>query len=326
MRAYLQHRGPLLSPDRLRFIETTLGLFSCFLEPGGRSFHMDDFGQHQADAYLAARRSGKVQPDDRRAIGCPRDGTLRNEVQALSTVCNWAVSFKVDGRRLLVHDPVRDVTMPQERNVKRPVASRERFDRLLGVSGRVDDRGQFRAMLVLSWHTGRRISAICHLRASDVLLGQDRVRAGLAASGQDESAADEWPHAIRWRAEHDKSGYETITPVGPFVVRELEAYLRRNPRVGDAWLFTMETDTTRPTSKLLASYYLTRAEKLAGLPKIERGGWHAFRRAWATARKGVPLKDVMAAGGWRAPEALRTAYQAADPKTTREVVEFGETG
>ena len=40
----------------------------------------------------------------------------------------------------------------------------------------------------------------------------------------------------------------------------------------------------------------------------------------------MPLQDVMAAGGWRAPEALRTAYQAADPKTTREVVEFGETG
>ena len=77
------------------------------IEPGGRPFPMDDFGQHQADAYLAARRSGKVQPDDHRAAGSPRDGTLRNEFLALSAVCNWAVVFKVNGRRLLAHNPVR---------------------------------------------------------------------------------------------------------------------------------------------------------------------------------------------------------------------------
>ena len=101
------------------------------IEPGGRPFPMDDFGQHQADAYLAARRSGKVQPDDHRAAGSPRDGTLRNEFLALSAVCNWAVVFKVNGRRLLAHNPVRDVTMPQEKNIRRPVASRERFEKLL---------------------------------------------------------------------------------------------------------------------------------------------------------------------------------------------------
>ena len=296
------------------------------IEPGGRPFPMDDFGQHQADAYLAARRSGKVQPDDHRAAGSPRDGTLRNEFLALSAVCNWAVVFKVNGRRLLAHNPVRDVTMPQEKNIRRPVASRERSEKLLGVSDQVDIRGQFRTLLVLAWHTGRRIGAIVHLRASDILLTPDRVRVALAASGQDESVSDEWPHAIRWRAEHDKSGFETIIPVGQTVVRKLEAYLRRNPRIGDAWLFTPAMDFTRAATATIAAHYLTRAETLAKLPKIERGAWHAFRRAWATARKGMPLQDVMAAGGWRAPEALRTAYQAADLKTTREVVEFGETG
>ena len=302
-----------------------LGLFALFLEPGGRSFPMDDFGQHHTDAYLAARRSGKVQPDHHRVIS-PRDGTLRHELRALSTVCNWAVGFRVDGRRLLAHNPVRDLTLPQERNVKRPVASRERFEKLLSVSDQVDDGGQFRAMLQLAWHTGRRISAIVHLRASDVLLTPNRVRQALAASGQDESDADEWPHAIRWRAEYDKGGFETITPIGRTVVRELEAILHRDPRVGDAVVFTLETDATRPATRHTARKYLDKARILAGLPRIERGGWHAFRRAWATTRKSLPLKDVMAAGGWRAAGALRTAYQAADPKTTREVVEFGETG
>ena len=106
---------------------------------------------------------------------------------------------------------------------------------------------------MLAWHTGRRIGAIVHLRASDVLLRPDRVRAALAASGRDESVADEWPHAMRWRAEHDKSGYETITPIGPSVQRELAMYLRGNPCVGDAWLFTMVRDGN-PTSEQANSH------------------------------------------------------------------------
>ena len=110
------------------------------------------------------------------------------------------------------------------------------------------------------------------------------------------------------------------------MVGELEAYLHRNPKVGEAWLFTMHTDPGRPLSKLRAGYYLRRAEELAGLPKIERGGWHALRRAWATERKALPVQDVMAAGGWRDPKALQTAYQGADRVTTRQVVELSEPG
>ena len=34
----------------------------------------------------------------------------------------------------------------------------------------------------------------------------------------------------------------------------------------------------------------------------------------------------MAAGGWRDVKALQDAYQGADPKTIRQVVEVGETG
>jgi hypothetical protein len=63
------------------------------------------------------------------------------------------------------------------------------------------------------------------------------------------------------------------------------------------------------------------AEKRAGLLRQRQGGWHAFRRAWATARKHMPLQDVMAAGGWRDPGALTRAYQQADAETVRKVME-----
>ena len=46
----------------------------------------------------------------------------------------------------------------------------------------------------------------------------------------------------------------------------------------------------------------------------------------STARKTSPVQDVMAAGGWRDVKALQDAYQGADPKTIRQVVELGETG
>jgi len=75
-------------------------------------------------------------------------------------------------------------------------------------------------------------------------------------------------------------------------------------------------------SKLLAGYYLRKAEKLAGLQHQKQGGWHECRRAWATRRKHLPVQDVMRAGGWRDVKALQSVYQAADPETVRRVMEL----
>jgi hypothetical protein len=59
------------------------------------------------------------------------------------------------------------------------------------------------------------------------------------------------------------------------------------------------------------------------LPKVlpqRRGIWHSIRRKWATERKGHPVKDVAAAGGWRTEEVLTTSYQQADAETIKNVV------
>ena len=65
---------------------------------------------------------------------------------------------------------------------------------------------------------------------------------------------------------------------------------------------------------------LAQAEKLAKLPHLERGGWHAFRRKWATERKHLPNVDVAAAGGWAGTETLVRCYQQADDATMLAVV------
>ena len=92
--------------------------------------------------------------------------------------------------------------------------------------------------------------------------------------------------------------------------------------MGEAWAFPGNSDSSEPLDKQMASHYLRKAEKLAGLPHQRRGGWHAFRRAWATRRKHLPVQDVMKAGGWRDVKALQAAYQQSDPETVRKVMDL----
>ena len=102
----------------------------------------------------------------------------------------------------------------------------------------------------------------------------------------------------------------------------IEAYLHDHPVVGETWLFPRdESRPDEPMTPAVAYYRLVEAERLAGLPHQKHGGWHTFRRAWATKRKHLPVQDVMAAGGWRDINTLQEAYQAADPETVRKVME-----
>jgi hypothetical protein len=75
-----------------------------------------------------------------------------------------------------------------------------------------------------------------------------------------------------------------------------------------------------PSTYGLASEWLRRAEKLARLPKLNRGIWHPYQRKWATARKHLPLADVAAAGGWKGTQTLTKCYQQPDEATILAVV------
>ncbi len=110
-------------------------------------------------------------------------------------------------------------------------------------------------------------------------------------------------------------------PIPDVLARVLGDYIRRRGLVGGVLLFPARRDPSAPLSKETAHYWLREAEKRAGVLRQRQGGWHAFRRAWATARKHMPLQDVMAAGGWRDPGALQRAYQHADADTLRKVME-----
>ena len=66
--------------------------------------------------------------------------------------------------------------------------------------------------------------------------------------------------------------------------------------------------------------WLKKAEQLAKVPKQVGGSFHPYRRAWATARKHLPITDVAAAGGWKSEAVLLRHYQQPDQATLLRVV------
>lgn len=344
-RLYFQERGPDLEPGYRKRAESVTDMMErCW----GRDLDVADLSQTHVDHYCRERRALTLLPaamlpreegESRRGYRKPRevrDGTLATDFRILSAVFNWAHGRKVNGKRLVLENPLRDCTLPKEANPRRPVASHDRYTRTLEHADAVDPAGRLGCILALARFTGRRESAICKLRASDVLLSPARIRATLAALGRDERLADHMPHgAIVWRPEHDKRGYEEVAPIGRSAREALDAYLRRNPRVGDVPLFPApgrprkksapgaEPTPEQPIRRDLAAKWLLRAEKLARLPKLAGGAFHPYRRLWASERKHLPDVDVAAAGGWRDTRALKASYQHADPETVLQVVEFG---
>ena len=164
-------------------------------------------------------------------------------------------------------------------------------------------QGLFGPFLDLVEGLGWRVSAVCQLRAEDF----------------DATRAPAHPHGrLHRRAENDKMGvgaWVLITETARNAV--LEAMRVSEARTG--WLFPAPKVDGKPWSRHYAKKLLTRAEKKANLEHVEGGGFHAFRRKWATERKHHPEADVMRAGGADA-RSLQQSYQRHDDETTLAVI------
>lgn len=316
----MHERGALLSRNRQLEVKKAFRLFVRHL---GEGFRVADLGPHQVETYTAARQSGKLRTSERKNAQGAKAGIVSKELGCIHAALNWASTYRKNGRPLIPNNPLRGVKSPSEANPLRPVATRERFEKLLEQADGIDPRGRFRMMLMVAWYTGRRLGSIVALRASDLLLTPELVARALAEHGMDEHLAEHWPAAIAWSAEADKEGVARIVPIPEVLRAALAAYVKDRGFVGNALLFHASRDTAKVLRKETAFYWLRQAEERAKLPHQARGGWHALRRAWATARKGMPLQDVMAAGGWRDATSLQRAYQHADAATVRAVMELG---
>lgn len=323
---YLAHRAPLLSDARKE--QSRRKYAPRFLRFLGDRFLIDDFGQTQVDGYIAARRSGSLKTARHRGVATtPRDGTIRNELNWLKSVFRWARGYKVNGRRLLASDPFEGLTLLQEKNPRRPVASEDRYQRTMAVAHAVDPSGRLACMVSIARFTGRRVNAIRQLQADDVFLTRAQIVRALAAAGMDEGDATHMPHgAIRFGEDHDKLGFFSLTAISAPARAAIDHYLREHPRVGSTPLFPDSRRETVPISRAAADHLLRVAERKAQLPKFDRGLWHPYRRAWASERKHQPDVDTARSGGWRDLTTMKTAYQQADAATMLKVIENATTG
>ncbi len=272
------------------------------------------------ERFIDLRLSGKINArgvrGDHRPVG-PR--TVEGACDWLRWVFNWAVKWRLpSGHYLMRENPVRGFDTPREVNPSRPAATQDRFAAIRAVSdehsmearwgGSLERcRSHLTELLEIVNGSGRRISAVCQLRFDDLKLSQG-------------------PYgSIRWPADTDKMGLETVIPVTPRVRGILDRIIRERPGVGGAPLFPSPADPAQPMTRHLADKWLREGERLAGVKPQKGSLWHAYRRKWATERKHLPDADVAAAGGWKNTVSLKTAYQQADPETIlRVVLEAGE--
>jgi len=188
VRLYQQHRIPLFEPGRARRARDCIRHFTAHL---GDRFVVTDLSQSHVDTYTAARRRGAIGNPRRAAeVRGVRDSTILNDLLWLGSLFNFACGYKVGGRPLLLSNPMRGLALPKERNIRRPVASEERFRKTLAKADEADPTGRLACVLSLARYTGRRITAICHLQASDILLSLDAMVRALAAMGQDRALAE----------------------------------------------------------------------------------------------------------------------------------------
>lgn len=318
-------RLPLMTATRQGAVRGMLLLLERHF---GRGFDVDDLSQHHVDAYVAARTSGALKSPRHRTprVGASA-GTIRNELHLLEAMVRWGQGVRISGKRLITGNPIVGLVIPTEKNAKRPIATDARFRALLAVADVVEPTGRFRCVLSLARFTGRRIRAICELRRHDVLLTVADIRRALSAAGMDLAHADHWSHgAIVWGSTSDKLGFESITPISRECRSALDTYLRSRPSLGAAPLLAGIEDVAKPIKKEIASYWLRKAERAAKVGHMERGGYHQFRRLWASERRHLPAQDVAAAGGWRSLEVMRSAYQQADAQTVFNVVDLEPSG
>ncbi len=292
---YLREVTPQKGPSTQRHDHRAVLLFLAFL---GGERKAKTLSRRDWDAFIAWRRRGGDQRDGRTRGRVVGNRVITYDLKFLRSVLKWATTAgDGQGQTLLERNPLEGLSYPKEENPRRPILNDKEYAALLGVSRTVDPA--FELALVLANETGHRIGAISLLRWSDV---------------------DFESQTIRWRASHDKIGFEHQTPLTGSAFGALQRSRKAQGSIGDAWIFPAPRDHSQPCSRHLFRDWWQEGEALAKIPHEAGLGWHSLRRKFATELKHVPLKDLCYLGGWKEPQTVLKCYQRADPVTMREAL------
>ena len=301
-----------MAPRQAAEDKRRLAVWTAYL---GASRLVESMDRATLDGFVRARRAGNLKVPDVNLAPHPTNRTVGADLEFLRRVCNWPLTVtRGNGKPLLDHHPLTHYAIPTNANPRRPVATYDRYLAIRQHADEVDRQGLFGAFLDLVEGLGWRVTAICELRATDV----------------DLTASDARPHGrLRKRAETDKMGVTQWVPMSAAVRSAVLAALERNAAIGEAPLFPAPQRAGRCWTRFHAKDLLERAEIAARTAAVKRedheaaamlapldgSDFHAYRRAWATARKHLPLKDVAAAGGWCSTASLLRCYTQVDDAT-----------
>ncbi len=209
---------------------------------GRRDLHAIDSGTWER--FARDRASGainangeRVHANDRVSV---RPRTVRSDLHWLRTTIRWAVGWRDETGRPLMHDdPTRFFKLPEMDDQLRPIVTQDRHEKLLEAAGKIEMqirrpgwrrkvRSFLRELLEVENETGRRISAVRQLRVRDVQLSRSKML----------------PHgAIVWPAETDKKRKRRNQPMNAVcraaIKRRLAGLRTKDP---DACLFPSPTD------------------------------------------------------------------------------------
>lgn len=271
------------------------------------------------DRFVRERRAGTISLDGYELKASPSDRAIGADIEYLMAALNHAGKVtRSGGGRLLALNPLRGYAVPKNKNPRRPVASYDRYLKVIEHADAVDPQKLFGPFMGLVEALGWRVSALCQLRRSDV----DLKPSTSAPFGR-----------IHKTAAADKEGVDMWLPLSEAARLCVDRILSANPSIFPAWpLFpapiakqTVEHgDRGHEIPKSWTRYHaralLARAEKAGGLEELEGSDFHAYRRKWATERKHLSAKDVAAAGGWRDLRTLERSYTHVDAETLLAVV------
>jgi hypothetical protein len=208
------------------------------------------------------------------------------------------------------------------RRFRRPIVSEEEYRLTLAKADEPDPTGRLARLLALARCTGRRITAIGELRASDVLLSADTLARVLPRPGRIRRSRATCPTVPFAGARRPTSrGTKTSRRSRRRPARRSSATYGRIRESATCGCSRSRSSRAGPINESLARILRIRAEVLAELPRIDRGGFHSYRRACASDRKHLPDVDVTRSAGWRDLATMKRSYQQPDPVTTLRVIE-----
>lgn len=261
-----------------------------------------NLSQEDVLAYMRARTSGE---HGERKVSRRR---AQAELQALRTACNWAYATKVDGRRLVSERVFDGLTIPDAPPGAKPSITADDV-RALWAAREKHTYPAYGLALALAVVYGKRSHSIRHLASSAVnLTSEARAYKGVIIP----------PKHVFWDPAYDKEDESGVFPMPEFIVELFEQWVVNPARKESAWIFYAPKNPDMPVSRVSFQQFGDQGFRNAGIPKPRQGGWHGFRRGFAT-RHQAETKAAMRLAGWK-DVATFVSYQQPEPEDLLRVL------